>query len=144
MRRLCLLAAAAFALGCGDGGSDLFEPTEQLDGTYNLSAVNGQTPPAVLISAPGYTLRVMSGNLVINTANTFSATHTFEENESGQITTTTETCTGTYTQMGNGSSIAFVEAVSGFTCGGNFTGTWDGSNRITVSYDASLQAVYTR
>jgi hypothetical protein len=142
VRKLCVLALAMFGLGCGDGGSDPLDPGAEVAGTFNLTSVNGQSPPVVLFAVPGYTLRVMSGTFVINTANTFSNTTTFEENENGQITTTTETCTGTYTRTGN--SFSFAEATSGELCGGNYTGTWDGGNRLTVAYDASLQAVYTR
>lgn len=131
------LSVLAGACG-GDSGTD---PTVSVAGTYNLSTVNGSAPPVTLVSLTNYSLRVTRGNLTIGANNTWSNSTTLEETEDGQTTTETLTCTGTYTR--NGPSLTLVEAEAS-DCGGTFMANWDGGDRVTVSYDAALQAVYTR
>lgn len=132
----------AVSAACGGGGDSPTGPSASIAGTYSLSSVNGSAPPVILFTEGTYTLRVTSGNFVVNTNNTFSATTTYQETEAGQTSSTTETCTGTYTR--NSNSLAFSEAESGETCGADYNGTWNGSNSLTVAYDATIQAVYTR
>lgn len=140
MRRRFWLALFGFALACGLGGPT--EPTASVEGAYSLGMVNGSPVPAGLVILPDYTLRVTSGNFVINPGNTFSTTTTFEEMDAGQSTTTTENCGGTYTRTGFG--LTFSETLLGQTCGRSYSGGWDGGDTITVVYDASLRAVYAR
>jgi hypothetical protein len=140
MRRRFWLALFVFALACNESG-----PTElaaSIAGTYSLWTVNGSPVPANVVTLPDYTLRVTSGNFVINPGNTFSTTTTFQEMDAGESTTTTENCAGAYTRTGFG--LAFSETVSGQTCGRSYSGGWDGGDTITVVYDASLRAVYAR
>lgn len=140
MRRPFSFALLAFVLACNESG-----PTElaaSIEGTYGLSLVNGSPLPASLIILPDYTLRVTSGSFVINPGNTFSTTTTLEEMDAGQSTTTTETCAGTYTRAGFG--LAFSESASAQACGRSYSGGWNGGDTITVVYDASLRAVYTK
>jgi hypothetical protein len=142
MRRRVWLAVSvfAFALACNESG-----PTElaaSIEGTYGLSLVNGSPVPVGLVALPDYSLRVITGNFVINAGNTFSTTTAFEEMDAGQSRTLVEACAGAYTRAGFG--LAFSETVSGQACGRSYSGGWNGGDTITVVYDASFRAVYTR
>jgi hypothetical protein len=64
--------------------------------------------------------------------------------DSGQSTTTTSVCTGTYTQSGG--NFTFVEASSSTdpNCGFVYGGSWNGSNTFTLAFSAGVQAVFTK
>lgn len=138
--RLAAVVSVSVSAGAC-GGDSATDPSVSVAGTYNLSTVNGSSPPVTLVSVTSYSLRVTSGNLIISASNTWSNSTTLEETEAGQTTTETLVCSGTYTR--NGPSLTLVQAETN-DCGGTFLANWDGSNRITVSYDAALSAVYTR
>lgn len=141
--RFLVLTLALTAFACsgdstGPGGS-----SASVTGTYTLRTVNGSPVPVTVAQLPGYTLRVTAATLTLNSPNTFSSTGTYQETTGSQTVTVTQTCTGTYTV--NGTSVAFAEASSANTdCGGDYNGTWDGAKRLTVAYDATLQAVFEK
>lgn len=135
-----VFAIAMTLAGCS---GDSTGPRATVVGDYVLISINGSPLPFVLVQIPGYSLRIMSSTLTLNTNNTFSAAVTYQETEAGQTVTVSETCTGTYSVSGN--SVAFSEAIASNTnCGGNYNGSWDGDDRLTVAFDATVQAIYER
>lgn len=135
--------ALGFTLACsgdstGPGGSG-----NSVTGTYTLRTINGTAVPVVLAQVPGYSLRIMSATLTLNSPNTFSSVGTYQETTGSTTVTVSQTCTGTYTLTGT--SIAFAEAFSANTdCGGDYNGSWDGSRKVTVALDATVQAVFEK
>jgi len=122
----------------GPGGID-----NDLTGTYSLQTINGSPVPVVVFQLPGFSLTVMSGTVTLNSGGSFTGVLTYRQVDGQQTATITETCTGTYTV--NGNSVTFSEGVStGTDCGGTYNGTWDGDDRLTVAYDATLQAVFEK
>jgi hypothetical protein len=110
---------------------------------YSLRTVNGSTLPVTVFQSGTYSLRITAGSITINSGTTFSSSVSYTETEAGQTSNTTSVCTGTYTV--NGNSVFFSEAFSNNDdCGGDYTGSWNGSNDLTVAFDASLQAVFRR
>ena len=141
-KRLFVATLALALIACGDstgpGGSNA-----NVTGTYALRTINGTSVPVTLVQIPGYSLRILSATLTLNAPNTFSTIGTYQETEGAVTVTVSETCTGTYTL--NGTSIAFSEAFSNNTdCGGNYNGNWDGSRKVTVALDATVQAVFEK
>lgn len=122
------------------GGGDASGPTATVVGTYTLSSVNGSSIPATFTNG-SQSLKVNSGNIVINSGTTYSETTNYTETSAGTSVTTTEVCTGTFTK--NGNSLSFSEA-STANCGGAYTGSWDGASTLTVAFDGSFQAVYKK
>ena len=138
-RALALTAVVLAASGCGGDSSTA---PQTLAGTYTLRTVNGTAVPATFTEAGG-SLRINSGNIVINSGSTFSRTANYTTTVSGQSNTTNSVCTGTYTQ--NGNSVSFDEATSSNPdCGGVYNGTWTNGNTLTVAFDATFQAVFQK
>ncbi len=80
---------------------------------------------------------------MVNSNNTFTGASNYTETESGVTATYSESCSGTYSR--NGNSISFTESATPNTdCGGTYTGTWDGSAKVTIAFDASVQAVFEK
>lgn len=113
-------------------------------GSYALITINGLGLPVVIYSDQLVTYQINSGDLILNSNNTFSTTGSYTETLTGaQPTTVTDTCTGTYTVSGN--TVTFNEATSTTgTCGGVYNATWDGSNSLTVAFDVTVQAVFQK
>lgn len=132
-----MLAVVAFT-GCDDDPAG----PDSSAGAYALISVNGENVPATVVELVDYTLELVSGSITINSAGTFSATHTIRETESGETATFTETCSGTWTQ--SGSTLTFAEAADVNTdCGADYSATLAG-NTLTVSYESQIQAVYRK
>jgi hypothetical protein len=140
--KLGISLLAALAMGAC-GGDKSTGTKASLPGTYTMKTVNGSTLPVTYYQDASEKDEITSGNLVINSNNTFSETASFRVTLSGQTSTSSSTCTGTFTQ--NGNSITFTEAVSSNEdCGGSYVGSWSNGNTLTVAFDAGIQVVYRK
>lgn len=136
---LVLASALLLAPACSDSSG----PKATVFGTYAMITVNGTPLPATVADEEAGIVRVNSGSLTINSASAFSAVTNWAVISQGQTDTRNDACTGFFTQ--NGNSLSFDEATSSNpSCGGNYTGTWDGDNTLTVAYNASVQAVFRK
>ena len=101
-RILMVLGISVLFAGLSACGSDSTGPkdTDWL-GTYALETVEGQNLPAVLIQIGNDKLEITAGSIRLNEDQTFSASLTFRTTEGGNVTTDTESDTGTYTKNGN-------------------------------------------
>lgn len=145
IRSLAAVGMVLTAMACGgsDGPSGPESASATLTGTYTLKTVNGSQIPMTLVSVPGYSVRINSSSLVMNSNNTFTGASNYTETESGVTATYSESCSGTFSR--NGNSVAFTEAAAANTeCGGSYTGTWDGAAKVTIAFDATVQAVFEK
>ena len=134
-----ILALAA----CGKDASGPDGATATVTGNYTLKTINGSPLPFTLIAFPGYSARLISSTLTVNSDNTFVGSSTYQETENGVTSTISESCNGTITR--NGNALSFTEAPKVNTeCGGTFTGTWDGAARVTIDFDPSVKAVFEK
>jgi len=136
---LGLIAVVAYT-ACSDSSG----PNPAVTGSYALITINGSGLPVIIYQDAFVVFRINAGNVTLNSNNTFSKSGTYQETlTGGQPTTVSETCTGTYAV--NGNSVTFSEATSSTAnCGGVYNGTWDGSNTLTVAFDATVQAVFRK
>jgi hypothetical protein len=113
-------------------------------GTYTMNSVSGNSVPVTFpINVSGDTETIQGGLLTINTDGTFTQTVNFEDNISGQVTDSNIVCDGTFTQRGG--TFSFAEtATSDQNCGGNYSGTWNGSNAFSVAFNQSTIVQYTK
>lgn len=140
MRQYVTRAIAGLLVAFTAACSDSTGPEASVTGTYTLRSINGANVPVVVYQEGTYREEVQSGSITINSNNTFSATHTIRFVDGTDSMTATQTCTGTYSR--NGSSMTLDEAVTA-DCGGIYNATMVGSS-ITVAYDATVQAVYSK
>lgn len=139
-RFLALVAMAAFS-ACSDSSG----PNESVTGSYALISINTVPLPVVFFVDQFVTFRITSGNVTLNSNNTFSSSGTYQQTPAGggPTTTATETCAGTYTMTGN--AITFTEANSANpNCGGVYNGTWDGANTLTIAFGPTDEAVFRK
>lgn len=141
IRGLLGLVAVVACTACSDSSSG---PSSAITGSYALITINGTVLPFVIFFDQSVTFRVTAGEVTLSSNNTFSGSFTYQETlTAGQSTTVTETCNGTYAV--NGNSVTFTETTSTTAnCGGVYSGTWDGSNTLTVAFDVTLQAVFRK
>lgn len=138
---ICL---ALFLTACGGGGGEPTDPASEVTvaGTYTLATINGANLP--FTSGSGVdAFRVVSGSLVMGAP---SAVSTFTmrvgiQQPPGSTTRTVE-CSGNYTQAT--STVTFNETSTGPDCGGQYTGSWNGRDEVTVNFDNSLKAGFRR
>ena len=134
MRRLLLACASIALIGCG--GSDSTAPVASAAGTWNLQTVNGGGLPATLAvnSTTGDKFEVLDDQYVLNSDGTFTEAFTTRETSNGQVTTTPDTDSGTWSQQGTQVNIVFA--------GGGLTGKIS-NNTITFSSQVG-PLVYSR
>ena len=143
-----LTAGLGSAAACSESLYDDDEPASL--GRYTLRSVDGNAVPANAVQTPTYTLRIISGSLTLEPNFAFTATSTFEETNAGVPKTVSSTCSGTYTVHPTfpNTTFSFDEANSADpSCGSNYSGIWNGSNRLTVSFDSfdpGLVALFER
>lgn len=140
IKRLICLAAVTLFAACSDSSG----PNSSLTGSYALVTINGAGMPFVVFFDQTSRLEIVGGDVTLNANNTFSSSGTYRQTlTGGPSQTVTESCQGTYSV--NGNSITFSEpTIVGTNCGGVYNGTWDGSNTLTVAYDATVQAVFRK
>ena len=121
---IALLVGSLCVAACDDSGDLNLVPSAF--GTFVLVTVDGNALPAVIVDSvsPPLTIRALSGNIVLNANNTFSDLARLEQTAGGIITTSTRSCTGTWSSIGN--TLTFVEA-STTNCGRTFTAILNGN-----------------
>lgn len=136
--RLCTLALAAVVLGCGDSSNP-----KSIAGSYPLVSINGHNVPTVAYQETGYTLEVLSGNVVINANGTFADTYTIRETVDATVyPPETIACNGTWTRSGNN---LILQETATNVCGDDASATWDGNNTITIDWASlGIPAVHRR
>ena len=133
-RRLAIGAAALFTLAC-KGGDAIVAVPATVDGVYALSTINGTALPVTLVDtingvqaqftfmAPTmFTLKTDKTYLVV-------ATIRFVFGSINEIQT--DSGSGTYSIVGQ--QVSFVQ--DGATA---FTGTWNGSNLLTIAQEGDV------
>ena len=99
MRRSVLAFGLVFGLGCGS--ESVTEPSANLQGTWNLTTVNGAVLPFTLPgSGPTLTVEIVGDQIVAYGDNTWIGTTTYRRTEGGGITTVTQVPSGTWNQTG--------------------------------------------
>lgn len=128
LRFVPVLLVALLLSACGDSPTG---PDRSVVGTYQLATINASALPADIFG-----VEILSGSLSLKRDNTFSATSTsrYEDFETGEMITETETGTGTYTH--DGTIIRFTED------GETIEATYDGRS-ITINAGIVV-AVYRR
>jgi hypothetical protein len=112
-------------------------------GTYTLSSINGNSIPYSIPVDATTTVTFTGGNFTISSSGDFSETISYDVTVSGQTTSTTSVCPGTYDQ--SGTHFTFVEAASDNPdCGATYTGSWNGSTTFTIAFGLGVQAIYTK
>lgn len=139
MRAARCSLALALLVACG--GDDSTGP-RTIAGTYLLHSIQGDEVPILAYEEPGYTVEILSGNVVLKTDGSFTDTHTVRETEGSTVTDVTFLCTGTWTQ--SGSSLTLIEEESE-DCGVEAGVEWDGDDTLTVDWAyLGIEAVYRR
>jgi hypothetical protein len=133
---------AALVLVAAVGCSDSSTGPRTITGTYPLLNINGDALPALIDQSTNYTLEVTEGTISLGSNGTFTDSYTLRENDAGTIRTVTIPCSGNWTRSGNDVQL---EETASSSCGDYATGTWDGSNTLTVTWDSfGLPAVHRR
>lgn len=131
--------AIVLLAGCGDNSTS---PKKSVTGTYTLDNIGGDPLPATLDQEQGYLLEVTAGAITLNSNGTFSDTYTLRETTDTGVNEAPIPCTGTWTQSGN--NLTLTETTTDY-CGDEGSGTWDGSNTLTVDWgNIGLPAVHKR
>jgi hypothetical protein len=128
VRRLSSILLLFVAAGCG---SDNSTSPKRLEGTYTISTINGSNLPVVVYDDPTNAQRgeITGGSITLSANGTFSAPWSFRLTDNGAVSSTGETCTGTFTRTGN--HIVMDEVDNGGFCGGQYDGDWDGGDTFT-------------
>lgn len=128
MAAIAVLGLAAAACGGDDG---INEPAS-IAGTYVLKTIDGQTPPVVVVDEPGLKLEVVSGNFVLAANGSFSTTVVLRITENNQVSTESESFTGTYTVTGSTVNFTYSdgETDSATLAGETLTFSEDGSTVV--------------
>lgn len=112
-------------------------------GTYAMRSVSGNPLPVTFPVNSTTTETIKAGSLTINTDGTFTESVDVDETVSGQVTSSTIPCNGTFTQRGGSFSFSETTTSDG-NCGGNYPGTWDGTSVFSVAYNSSFIVQYTK
>ena len=135
-----LLLVVASLVGCGD--ATVADPEPRFDGTYALTSVNGLALPVPLQPpAPGPPVVVLSGSLVVAQGGAYTISSIWDEVETDVMIRRSIRCDGTWVR--SDTAFTFVEFTTA-SCGGGYTGTWDGADRFTVALAPGLEAVFER
>jgi hypothetical protein len=125
------------------GGDSSTGVNADATGTYTLRSINGNLIPYSFPVDATTSVTFTGGNFTINTGSDFSETISYDFTTSGQTTSTTSVCPGTYTQIGT--RFTFTEAASNNPdCGAAYTGSWDGSATFTIAFQLGVQAIYAK
>ena len=132
MRRFILAMGTLALFACGDSTGVV----QNVNGTYDLKTING-SPLPFTISLPGAVVTEDVTSDVITASNGFFTDVTFyrdTDTQTGQVTTSSSSDTGTY--VINGTAVTF-QFNSGFTGNGTVSG-----NSFTI-VDQGISLVYT-
>jgi hypothetical protein len=123
MRRLlALFALATLATSCGDSPTAIDNVHV---GVYNLISFNGDEPPVVVLEDEEGVLEITGGKVTLNADGTFTDETTLRNTLNGEVTTGTETGSGTYAK--NGGIITFTLANNA----GIYSMSFTNNNKLT-------------
>lgn len=128
-----VLAVALVAVTAACGGSDgINDPLQSAAGTYTLKTFNGAPPPIVVFEETGYKLEVSAARYVLSGSGTFTNSATFRETESGVVSTSTETLSGSYTVAGTAITLTDSdgEVMTGVLSGNDLQFSEDGMTAV--------------
>jgi hypothetical protein len=129
-----LICAAVLAAGCG---SDSTAPKASIAGTWSLQTING-TPLPFTIQAQGANKEEVTADIVTLTNDgSFTELASLRFTINGAVTTQSVPDAGRYTLNGTAVVVTFNSD------GTSATGSWDGSNTITIA-DQGFAEVYRR
>lgn len=111
MRRILAVLLTATSIVLAGCGKDAIGPA-QVAGTYTLQTVNGQPLPYTLGEDATSKTEILSQTFTLNVDATYSWVTTDRLTDNGQVTTDTDTSTGTYTVRGSTITIRDVEGGS--------------------------------
>ena len=121
-----------------------------LEGFYLLQTLNGMNRPATITIRPGFQLEVLDASVGINAPPNFRSSTVYRKTENGQVTSYLEVCTGRYS-YGAGALPRFAGemVLSEFTvansgCGREYTGSWDGTDKLTIDFDSATHSIYQK
>ena len=106
MRNLIIpvLFLLAFVAGaCDSNGSD----EQDLDGTYTLRTVGGETLPVTIIEILEDKVEVTAGKVQLGPGNVFKGELTIRTTESGVVSTEVSADEGTFSQTGNSLRVTY-------------------------------------
>ena len=132
--KVAAIAVFGLTAACGGDGDGINEPAS-IAGTYNLESLDGQSPPVVVFDEPEFKLEILSGNFILAANGTFTTNVVFRITEDSQVSTETESFSGTYTVTG--STVSFT-----YSDGDTDSATLVG-NTLTFS-DGSSTAVFRK
>src|SRR5688572_18755802 len=135
---VALLAIAGLACR-GSDISDVDSPS----GTYHLQAINQQGIPIIVSLTPTTKLEVTESTLTLIGERQFQNATSFRKTEGGQVTLPSEVCGGIYSR--SNLHLTFTEvATSGTNCGAKYTGIWNGTDELSVTFDPTTLALYRK
>lgn len=113
-RNLLLVAGTVTLLSAC--GSDATQPSRTVEGTFNLTTVNGAALPFTLVEDdPDNRVDLVAGVIVTTVDRTFTDVMSFLIVEGGEEETDTESLAGTYVLSGNTISFTVSGGVGGYT-----------------------------
>lgn len=135
MKRVLLALAAVALIGCGGDSTGV---GTKVEGTWTLQTVNGSPLPytAIFVANPLYKFEILSDQFVANANGTYSETSTTRETDGSNVTTSTDTGNGTWSQ--SGSTVNITDASDGTVTQAAISG-----NTITANQQG-LVLVYRR
>lgn len=109
MRRFALACAAVTLLACG--GGDSTGPVASAEGTWNLQTVGGTALPYTYFydASTSHRLEVLSDVFVMSAGGTYIETFTTRETLGTQVTTSTDSDAGTWSQSGKAVTVTFSD-----------------------------------
>ena len=135
MKKFWTLGVALASVMVLSSCSTLDNLTGNVNGDYQLRQINGQNPPALVYSEPGYTEEVLSATFSLNSDGTYTNAALIRETTNGNSVTSPSTSFGYYNEY-NG-EITFDEQG-----GREYYGTVS-SGRLEVD-DQGLTMIYQR
>ena len=109
MRRNLMLGIAFTLAACGRDGvvNPPATPTPAtISGSYQLTTVDGQTLPVLLLDLGAYQVRLVSSTLELSANGTYSFEYTYRIDDSGNVRTGTVSDTGVWNVTRDGIALA--------------------------------------
>ena len=123
-------------LGCRDAtGPSL----DELVGEYILMTIDGDPLPVIVDQIEDDIAEVTAGLLTLDDNQNFTDATSLRFTISGEVTTSIETATGTWSVASNGTTVTFSPS----DASGNYVMTWNGEDQLTQIFDG-FTLVYLR
>lgn len=127
-RMLAVATVLLAAMACG-GGSDTTSPpgVDAAVGVYTLTSINGQPMPVIVQESGNSKTEITGGVVTLKGDRTFTDVTNARITTGGNVTTESDGVSGSWTRQAN--TVQF--APTGFEA---YSMTWDGSNRLTQTF----------